>query len=345
MGKTALKCRRKRRKKQRTWTRSNPERMKQMLRESLVLEEDFVLDKDRKLANLVLSSAEYDKFINDEGDLKTVTSKVYEHFKDVYDFIFVLSVETTQPSGLYYGISYKAKNDIQGIGSSTYDGTAGYGSSGKLKSVIHMPRSEYIRNGPFLHEIAHYWANHGLIATTVGGHWGYSNAGGQLGGFDELQDLGNNTFQGSLEGEAGFGTFANGGNSVPYGNLELYVMGLIGFDELETIQVAVNPQSTQIQGRFTADNIESISPAALVAQHGDRIPNEQNSQKEFRALTVILSKMPLEQDKIDAINLDLENFSRAGEPDASWGNLYNFWKATYGKASLDIQLGDQDLKE
>jgi len=42
-----------------------------------------------------------------------------------------------------------------------------------------------------------------------------------------LVDLVNYTYQGKMEGENGFGTFANGGNSVPYGNLELYLMGLM----------------------------------------------------------------------------------------------------------------------
>lgn len=311
---------------------------------SLFLEEGFILDKERKLTNMVLSNEEYNKFLNDDGDFRMVTNKVYEYFEDEFDFIFILSVEDSQPSGLYYGISYKTKNDIGGIGSSIYDGTASYGSQGKLKSVIHMPRSEYIRNGPFLHEIAHYWANHGLIASTVGGHWGYSNAGGQLGGFDELQDLGNSTYQGKLEGENGFGTFANGGNSVPYGNLELYTMGLIGAGDLATIQLAENPQSTQVQGQFIADAIISISPAELIAQHGERTPNVQNSQKSFTALTVIISKATIGQDKIDDINLDLENFSREGEPDSYWGNLFNFWKATYGNASLDVQISTQYLK-
>ncbi|SNZ02036.1 hypothetical protein [Flagellimonas pacifica] len=307
-------------------------------------EESFVLDEDKKLVNFVLSDVEYNKFITDDGDLKVVTKKVYQYFNDEFDFIFILSVEESQPQDLYYGISYKAKNDIQGIGSSTYDGTASYGSQGKLKSVIYMPRTEYIVSGPFLHEIAHYWANHGFLSTTVGGHWGYSSAGGQLGGFDELDDLGNGTYHGKVNGREGFGSNANGGNSLPYSNVELYVMGLIDKDELESIQVAENPVSTGEYGKFTADRIITVTSEDLVAEHGERIPSVQDSQKEFKALTVIISTSKLAQEKIDSINKDLENFARKGEPDSYWGNTYNFWKATGEKASIEIQVANENIK-
>ncbi|WP_420601150.1 hypothetical protein [Flagellimonas sp.] len=312
--------------------------------ETMEFEENFVLDEDMKLVNFVLSDTEYNKFITDDGDLKMVSKKVYEYFNDEFDFIFVLSVEESQPQNLYYGISYKVKNDVEGIGSSIYDGTSQYGSDGKLKSVIYMPRTEYIVSGPFLHEIAHYWANHGFLSTTVGGHWGYSSAGGQLGGFDELDDLGGGTYHGKVNGRNGFGANANGGNSLPYSNVELYVMGLIGKDELESIQVAENPVSTGEYGKFTADGITTLTSADLVTEHGERIPSVQNSQKEFNALTVIISTSKLGQEKIDSINKDLENFSRKGEPDSYWGDTYNFWKATGERASITIQVSNGDIK-
>ncbi|WP_425235778.1 hypothetical protein [Ulvibacterium sp.] len=311
---------------------------------AIVFEENFVLEDNRRLVNFVLSNSEYNKFLEGEGDVKMVSQKVYEYFHDDLDFIFILSVEEQQPDGLYYGRSYKVKNDVQGLGMSLYEGTAEYGSLGTLKSVIHMPRTEYIVNGPFLHEIAHYWSNHNFIPTTIGGHWGYSSAGGQLGGFDELIDLGNNTYQGKLNGKDGFGPNANGGNSVPYSNIELYAMGLISSEELESIQVAENPERGSTFGQFTADAITTLTNADLIAQHGERIPSVQNSQKSFKALAVIISPTKISEDEIDTISRHLENFARQGTPDGYWGNTYNFWMATGERASLDIQVLDEDLK-
>ncbi len=307
-----------------------------------VFEENFVLDQGNKLVNYVLSQADYNKFIAGEGDFAMVSNKVYEYFNDDFDFIFILSVETEQPDGLYFGVTRKIKNDVEGIASSIYDNTTTYGSQGALKSIIHMPRTEYVRNGPFLHEIVHYWGNYGLIPTTVGGHWGFASVGGQLGGFDQLTDLGSNAYMANVDGRDSFGTFANGGNALAYGNLELYIMGLIGADELEPVMVAENPVSTG-SGTFTADNIRTITAADLIAEHGERVPSVQISQKDFKGITVVISTSKLSEEKIESINTDLENFSRKGAPD-QWGGLFNFWQATGERGSLSIDITQDNIK-
>ena len=306
------------------------------------LADDFILDGSNRVVNYILPKSEYDKFLEDQGDFPMISKKVYEYFKDDFDFIFVLSNEQQVPDGLYAGISYKVQNDVEGIGSGIYNGSSIYGSEGRLKSVIHLPVPGFIVNGPFLHEIAHYWGNQGFIPTTVGGHWGYANVGGQLGGFSELVDLGDNTYQGKIEGENGFGTFANGGNSVPYGNLELYLMGLIDVNELNDIQYAENPES-QGSGKFTADNIITLTAAELIAEHGSRVPSVQNSQKEFNAITVVLSHEKMPDSALATISTNLENFARKSAPDSSW-NGFNFWQATQEKASLNIQLSAVNVK-
>ncbi|WP_420399576.1 hypothetical protein [Flagellimonas sp.] len=311
---------------------------------TLTLEDGFTIDEAYQFTNLILSESEYNKFLVDEGDMRMVTNKVYEYFNDDFDFIIVLNVEDSQPSNLYYGLSTPAQSDIEGLGRNIWDNTAAFGSSGKLKTVIHMPRAEYIRNGPFLHEIQHYWTNHGIIPTTAGGHWGYSNVGGQLGGFEEIEDLGSGRYRGSVGGEVGFGTVANGGNSVPYANLELYAMGLIGPDELESVIVAENPASTGEFGVFTADALTTYTAANIIAEHGDRVPSYGSAQTEFRALVVVLSTGAVPQDTWDTLNSNLENFAKQGEPDSSWGNLYNFWTATGGRASFSFEIVGGNVK-
>ena len=311
---------------------------------TLELETGFTIDEEYQFTNLIISESEYNKFLEDEGDMRMVSNKVYEHFNDDFDFIIILNVEESQPNNLYYGLSTPAQGDIEGLGRNIWDNTAAFGSAGKLKTVIHMPRVEYIRNGPFLHEIQHYWCNHGLIPTTAGGHWGYSSAGGQLGGFDTIEDLGSNTYRGSVDGEVGFGTVANGGNSVPYSNLELYAMGLIAPDALESITVAENPSATGEFGVFTADALTTYTAADIIAANGARVPNYQNAQTEFKALVVVLSTGPVPQATWGALNANLENFARQGDPDNSWGSLYNFWTATGGRATFSFEIVNSDLK-
>ena len=307
-------------------------------------EDGFLLDEDLRLASLVLSQSEYNAFIAGEGDLKLVSEKAYQYLKDDFDFLIILSVEATQPPELFYGRSTGVQNAVTGLGSGTYNNSSAYGSTERLKSIIYMPRSEYIKTGPFLHEIAHTWGNKGFIPTTVGGHWGYASTAGQLGGFDQLEELGGNSYRGQLNGGNGFGTFANGGNSVPYGNLELYLMGLISAEELESIQVAVNPETGSSAGEFTADSITTYTAAGLIAEHGERVPSHANSQKTFKALTVIISMEALSAEKISAINTDLENFSRTSAPDSNWGSSNNFWSATQGMASFDFSISQESVK-
>ena len=311
---------------------------------AVTFETNFVLDENRTVVNQVISQADYNSFITGTGDVKLVSQKVYEYFEDDFDFIIILSVEETQPIDLFYGRSTLIQNQVQGIGSSIFNKSTSFGSEEKLKNIIYMPRTEYIRNGPFLHEIAHTWGNKGFIPTARSGHWGYSSVGGQLGGFDELIDLGSNKYRGRLNGKDGFGTFANGGNTIVYGNLELYLMGLIDADELETIQVAVNPKFVRSPGEFTANNIQRYSSANRIVEHGARVPSVENSQKEFKALTVIISTEAISQDKITQINMDLENFSKKENPDATWGFLKNFWLATLGKASFDFKVFQESIK-
>tara|TARA_Y100000588_G_C13893800_1_gene769843 strand:- start:313 stop:687 length:375 start_codon:yes stop_codon:yes gene_type:complete len=78
---------------------------------------------------------------------------------------------------------------IKGISKTdiTYDYSSDYGSSGKLKFIIHMP-FKGLRSGPTLHEIFHQWGNYILDSQFTNQesaipHWGFSSACCQLGGF------------------------------------------------------------------------------------------------------------------------------------------------------------------
>jgi len=305
--------------------------------------EDFILDGGMKLVNYILPASDYNKFLIREAEYELVTNKVYEYFKDDFDFIFILTDEDEKPDDLYFGQARRVQSDIIGIGAETFDRTRAHGSDGALKLAIHLPVPRFIRTGPFLHEIAHYWGNQGFIPTTVGGHWGYSSVGGQLGGFDELIELGDNTYQGRFNGRDGFGTFANGGNTLPYSNVELYIMGLIGIEELESILVAENPESSG-EGVFTADAVTTYTAEDMIDLHGQRSPLSDASQKVFKGITILLSTAPVSTDKIEAINSNLENFSRDAAPDDNWGRANNFWMATGGRATLDLEITDASFK-
>ena len=208
---------------------------------------DFVLTihPNHRVCSLELSAAEYDDwFLGNQSstDVRTMTSRLYTVFDDLFDFVFFINNADVNPGG-YSGRHYGVKNDIEGIGSSLFDNTSLYGSDGQLQSVLHLRTLSNLRGGPSLHEIMHRWANRLDDIPNSGAHWGFSSVGGQLGGWapGTLTFLGGNSYDADgVNGGSGFGTIANGGNGVPFSPLELYLMGLTSTTTVEALQVAEN---------------------------------------------------------------------------------------------------------
>ena len=275
------------------------------------------------------------------------TKKIYESFEDAFDFIVFVSANEKTPANLYSGRHFRVQNQIEGLGLPIYDNSAQYGSSeGKLKAVIHMARLYSISYGPMLHEIVHLWGNYlfkakgvwtsGEISLTS--HWGYSNVGGQLGGFDSWKHLGSDLYEASLNSvKGGFGGFANGGNSVPYASLELYLMGMIDAQQVPTVHYFKGLQASIAEikeGRFHANKKESLTIEQIQQKYGDRVPDVSQSQKSFTILFVVLSTAPLNEKQWETLQQQVDNFIL--KKDDGNARNYNFWEATRGKGSLNL---------
>ena len=297
--------------------------------------------------------------------LQNITKTIYTKFNGDFDFIFftINSLDENRANvnalgfhGQYMGIS----NDVQGIGSSTYPAGDSFGDSGKLKGIMSFPYYDAIRRGPALHEFAHAWAAH--ICDTYDfdndrqySHWGVSNAGGQLGGFNHIRTVrktGDVTeYQASMSPETnpdgsfkygGFGTFANGGNSVPYSDIELYLMGMISAEDLRAkkfrldVYTGLGYEDTREKvgsGYFTATGITSYTIDDIIRLHGPRVPNTRNSQKRFKVLSVILSETRGAENTRHREIVDHVRWF-AGESTSS--GVYNFNQATRGVGSLEV---------
>jgi len=277
-----------------------------------------------------------------------ITKILYSHLKDEFDFIMISANNKKCCSDAgYYGRFSNVQNKTKGLGESIYDWTDSYGSTGKLQGVIHFPYLYGFGAGPGLHEIAHNWGN-SLIKTEVGGHWGYSNIGGQLGGWqpNSLVTLGDGTYQtkGPLNTEpSSWGSFANGGNYIPYSNLELYIMGMIGADEVgHDIKIAEDFEWTDdySKGIFNASSITTLTMDQIIADKGIREPNHLNSQKSFRAMYVVVSEVPLTREEWRVTDKFVYDFQLEGDDGNS---RYNFWEATQGKGTMSFDQVDSFL--
>jgi hypothetical protein len=312
----------------------------------------ITISTNQRVVSLEMTATEYGSWItndefNNDAIRKALVQDIYQKFDDKFDFIFLILNETSRPANLtYVGEQIGTSNAVTGIGLPIYNNDGLYGSSGKLKSVIALTRNDHLLYGPSLHELTHNWGNFVIATNDWNGsseynaipHWGFTggNTRGQLGGFQEstLQtNIGGNPDKYSV---GSFGGFANGGNSVPYTDLELYLMGIIPLTDVADFDVFRGLSQVSTVGsniefiastRVTYDNAKILSDAG-----GARNPSSSTSQKDFRSLVVILTPTPLTSTEWDTFDDQSEKFGRSSSDGMA---IYNFWEATRGLGTLE----------
>ena len=315
---------------------------------------DFELHSSNRVSSLQMTEDEYNDYINNDGFSDgsirlPLVQDVYERFPDKYDFIFFVLNEPTIPSSLnYYGKLVGVSNSVEGIGLAQYDYSSDYGSSGKLKAIMQLTGLEYLKYGPALHELAHQWANFALPTHSVnatgsditsflyGSHWGFTGGSspGQLGGFNQSSLVLNGGNSYTVDS---FGTFANGGNGVPFNEFELYLMGMLPLSSVTNFDMFTEITSLTINElgwNFNASNRTTYTPESIEEFLGERIPSFESSQKDFKLLVVVITDTPLTDDEWNKVDATAEWFSKKEDDGTS---LYNFWEATSGVGSITIE--------
>lgn len=309
------------------------------------------------LDNLVVmqtsrSLTKHDKLLNFE-----ICKSLYKNYQDVFDVIFIISnvpMDTFDAREIgYYGAMGVVRNDELGTGAEIFDRGDWYYSRDTLRGILLLPARHLLGSGPSLHEFMHIWVHdREVIPTVIESHWGFSSVNGQLGGFDinKLVELGDDKYSAGL-----FGVNANGGNSVPYAPLELYLAGWISSDDVPDIWVAEdgkflfetdpdNPDVTKQQNGpegfpiFKATRISTWSIEQIIEVLGERVPSVEDSQKTFRVAAVLVGneEFPVTDSDIEYVRSQVELFSRkASLRELLGSNTYNFWDATGGRASIE----------
>ncbi len=111
-------------------------------------------------------------------------------------------------------------------------------------------------------------------------------------------------------------------------------MGLIPPEEVPPIQVAVDAEWVDEElGIFNAKEIKTITIEQIIKKHGQRVPSYKDSQKEFRAIVVLVSPRLPRPVEVKQVIRTVDVFSYQGEDVLP---LYNFWEATGGRASITM---------
>jgi len=264
---------------------------------------------------------------------------------DDYDFLFFYTDAALPES--YSAFYSPVQNNVSNIGKSLFNFSAAYGSSGRLQGLMFM---NFASNGPTLHEIMHQWAapnlsSLGFHQCSDTSHWGFSGVGkGQLGGFDAatLEDLGGNNYR-----TASFGTVANGGDSVNYVPLEMYLAGFLDASSVPAITIPTSVNCSTYYNSsgytyFSATGTVSRSIAEIQAVLGGaRNPSFATSQKAFKAGMMIISQYMLTPAEMAFYNAWSKNIGA----ETGFSGLKSFKEATGGIATLDTTVISQSGAE
>ena len=260
----------------------------------------------------------------------------YRWFDDDFDFLLLLSNldDILDHQGAFYsGVYQSTMNDVQGIGTPTYYFSR-YGSAGRLRGVIHFPWNAALGDGPALHELQHPWSNFAL-PTAVPGHWGYSSANGQLGGFDfdTLVDLG--------EGRYSAPNFPPGGrgvNDAPYSPIELYQAGYVPPDDVPDIWYAPDGSFVEVDAGntvFTSEQATTLSIDEFIADVGERVPSAAQAPRAYRGAVILLvdENHPVSFAQATLLSNHIDALMHPAEDDDA---RFNYFEATGGRATLKL---------
>ncbi len=313
----------------------------------------FVLPVSENLTTLWTRSGNY-------PPLKEYSARFYEHFNDEFDFlVFFANLRRreieTYPESFDGGFYSAAKNDVQGIGQGTFSNNSSWRSAGKLQGVIFFSVYELwdlgysdFRSGTLHHELMHRWAAY-LGKPLSDGHWNdASNIRGSLGGvftsdFEEIVDLGGGRYTGAKDPVDPM--------ERPYPPLELYLAGFIPPEEVPDIWVGVDREWLFDESGnllrdengdriFSAREIKRFTIEDIIAKHGPRVPDQLQSQKDFRAAVILLvsEDYPATRKILESVSDDASWFCHIGEDELEKNGWlqWNFYEATGGRGTITM---------
>jgi len=277
-----------------------------------------------------------------------VTQEFYRWFGDDYDVINLIY----EPQRFANRTHSIIKNTVQGIGRTLTDGSAGFGSAGRLQGISQFPIPGFFDGAEtgHIHEFGHQWINflnaspyasgvpHWPKSTMATGVMGFSigGQGGQGGSFRcEIVEQSNGTLR------------LNPATGAPaYNDLDLYLMGLMPASEVRT-QIVFADQNAVAQlscsGQIFSGPLTRVGADDVVRQFGLRVPAYGDAPNRFRVATILVTRDELATPEtmwlyswmVDRAELKTRvpthsGFTKEiGQP---------FFVATGGRGSLDMRL-------
>jgi hypothetical protein len=274
-----------------------------------------------------------------------VTQRFYGYYEDDVDFLVLVGNISPISNPFYSPI----RNDVDGIGLSRFDFGANAGSPDRLQGLIHFPRAVRfdLSGRTAMHEIAHRWINYlnevPLLAPGRS-HWPISDLAYGMIGFS-LPDGAGGSFPFKFR-ETDEGYLIR--RAIPadrYHSLELYLMGLLGPESVDSFTVFINQdQRDQLHdGGILQGPVASLEIGDVIAAVGPRDPYASASPVSFHLATIVMSLGRLltadEMSFFDAMAARGESRQRhRSERLNTDPPTRSFYHATGGRANLDTRI-------
>jgi hypothetical protein len=227
-----------------------------------------------------------------DNNVRRVAQAFYRHYGDDYDFLNIIST----PSRFANRTHTIVRNDVSGIGFPLTDGSAQFGSAGRLRGYSLFPIPGFYDGAGvgFSHETGHQWINQMNFEPFAAGrpHWPASSMATGTMGFS----IGGTGGQGGdfncrIVEESGTVRLMPATEPKAFGDFDLYLMGLIPPASVRpqiVLTGLTNPPSCI--GQIYAGAIARVSVNDIIAGAGPRVPASADAPKRYRAATILVSR-------------------------------------------------------
>lgn len=305
-----------------------------------------------------------DPFLGGSGQLSLALplKLFYTHYGDDYDFIYFFTDHglNTTVRGLYGPVN---RPPMPGTGKEQ-PYTSGLGPA-RLRSSIAIQLPDRTSFPPLAHELAHYYGvelapEFGFgkdVDSVFSGHWGMVSANGQLGGFDaatlQCEAPAGAKPPGCTPNEAGryrykvarFFPNTVSKTSLPYGPMELYLMGLLPAAEapqsllrIDGADFPFDSLMTDEAGMITLEGtgVSEISLSQIIERHGT-VPLLPEDKRHFKAAMVLITAAPATQEYLDRV-ADVAAIFGGEQPSSE---SPSFAELTGNRATMTCKLGER----
>ena len=292
---------------------------------SQVVRIDDTMQYASHVVNMVVSDFG-DTELTSSLDLRPVARRFYEHFDDSYDVLAVVPFESMLEVGLA-AFHQRVRNEVTGLGLTTFNRAADYGSNGRLAGVELFIQTAFGSNDVSSHELGHTWG-HNFDWTRI---TGIARAGHSPTAHGPLITGGESLIGAVLEptrrpvvrddGEATIERTPAPARQHP---LDLYAMGLLDpaalpefsiFDDQG--QFSATTSSSPAPGTAVAGGRKTVSINDVMAAHGRR---EGPVWSELQRATIVVSRDRL----LTAEELGIWNTMAARHEDAAGTGIVDY---------------------